>query len=134
MLRLGRFDVSAVAVYATGDAITLPSAEYDAPRYAPAFGAWLGNARSADDATAYDARNGYRLPASARLDLGATFYLRRGDHPHAIALHVYNATNRKNPFLTTLETRADASGEVRRQLVGVAVAPLLPTLTYRFGL
>ena len=134
VLRVGRVDLSAVAVYATGDAITLPSAEYDAPRYSPSFGGWLSNPLSADVSTAYDDRNGYRLPPSMRLDLGATLFFRRGAHPHALSLTVYNATNHKTPFLTTLETRADPAGGTRRQLVGVGVAPILPTLTYRFGL
>ena len=132
--RWGRLDLSAVAVYATGDAVTLPTAEYDAARYRTSARAWLGAPAVSDAATEYASRNGHRLPPTARLDLGVTFYLRRGAHPHAISLDVYNVTNRKNPFLTTLETRSDAAGALRRQLVGVGVAPVLPTLTYRFGL
>ena len=134
VVRLGRLDLSAVAVWATGDAVTLPDASYDAARYAPSVRAVAGGARSTEEATAYADRNGTRLPPTARLDLGATWHFRRGARAHALALHVYNATNRKNPFLTQLQTRSGPDGADRLQLVGVAVAPILPSLSYRFSL
>ena len=134
VLRLGPLDLSAVAVWATGDAITLPDASYDAALYAPSIGAVSDGARSTSETTSYAVRNGHRLPPTARLDLGATWHFRRGARAHALALHVYNATNRKNPFLTQLQTRTGPDGADRLQLVGVAVAPILPSLTYRFSL
>ena len=70
-----------------------------------------------------------------RLDLGATVFFRRGARPHALALNVYNATNRKNPFVTLLDDRTDPdSGETRQQLVGIALFPVLPTLSYQVSL
>jgi len=136
MLRLSRrFDLSAVAVYGTGDAVTLPVATFDATWLnARSVSYWIQSDAFAVEETAYGPRNRFRLPGYVRVDLGLTFYFRRGPRPHALALSVYNATNRKNPFLTTLQTRYDAeAGLYRRNLVGVALFPILPMIAYQFA-
>ena len=135
-VRLGRFDVSAAFAYGTGDAVTLPAATYDATYLAPfSTRYWSSTSSAAVAEVAFGPRNGHRLPAYVRLDLGATLFFRRGAHPHALALHVYNATNRKNPFVTLLDDRTDPdSGETRQQLVGIALFPVLPTLSYQVSL
>ena len=122
------FDVSAALTYGTGDAVTLPEAVYDDPLRETLFnaGTYYGGHR------AYGPRNGFRLPAYARLDLSATWFFRRGPRPHALSLNVYNATNRKNPFLTTLGTEYGDDGP-RQRLTGVALFPVLPTLSYQFS-
>ena len=130
-----RLDVSAALAWATGDAVTLPAALYDATYLGESVQEWALSPSYSASELAYGARNGYRLPAYVRLDLGATWFFRRGPRPHAVVLSVYNATNRKNPFATTLEDRADpATGAVRQQLVGISLFPILPTLAYRFAL
>ena len=130
----GRLDVSAAAIYGTGDAVTLPTSTYDLTAFTyPDPDYWAFSEPNALTTTAYGPRNRYRLPAYVRLDLGATFFFRRGDRPHALALNVYNATNRKNPFLTTYETQPNAEGVARQQLVGVALFPILPSLSYQVG-
>ena len=128
-------DVSAAAVYGTGDAVTLPAASYDATYLSSgSIDYWTATVPHATDELAYGPRNGHRLPAYARVDLGATVHLRRGPRPHAVSLTVYNALNRKNPFVTLLDERTDPeTGEVRQQLVGVALFPVLPSLSYRFA-
>ncbi len=135
LVRLGRVDLSAAGVYGTGDAVTLPAATYDATFLSSgSVGYWTASVPASASEVAYGPRNGHRLPAYARLDLGLTLHLRRGDRPHAVALHVYNALNRKNPFVTLLDERTDpATGAVRQQLVGIALFPVLPSLSYRFG-
>ena len=129
-----RFDVSAAFVWGTGDAVTLPVAEYGGTPFA--FGGverWV-NPTFSDDVTVYGPRNAFRLPAYVRADLGVTLYFRRGPRPHALALNVYNATNQKNPFLTVLDDEFDPqTGARRRQLTGVALFPVLPTLSYQFA-
>ena len=136
LLRVSRrFDVSAAVVYGTGDAISLPTATYDATALDIAsVDYWVGSEAGSRTVTAYGPRNRYRLPATARMDLGATLFFRRGARPHALALNVYNATNRKTPFVTTYDTRVNpATGTGRQQLVGVALFPVLPTLSYQFA-
>ena len=130
------FDVSAAFVYGTGDAVTLPVAEYSGSPYG--FGSpeqWLNEDRYqfgyyGDGVTVYGPRNGFRMPAYVRLDLSATWHFRRGPRPHALALNVYNATNRKNPFLATFRNNRDGTA---RQLTGIALFPVLPTLSYQFS-
>lgn len=132
-------DVSATFAYGTGDAVTLPAAVYDAtPLASGDVGAWVASYPEAVSETAYAARNGYRLPAYVRLDLGATVFFRRGGPdgrgPHSLSLTVYNATNHKNPFVTTLDSRVDAqTGETRQQLVGISLFPVLPAVSYQIG-
>ena len=130
-----RFDVSVSAVYGTGDAVTLPAATYDATYLSSgSIPYWTQSVPTAASEVAYGPRNGHRLPAYARLDLGLTFYLDRGPRPHSVSLDVYNALNRKNPFVTLLDDRTDeATGESRQQLVGISLFPVLPSLSYRFA-
>ena len=129
------FDVSAAFVYGTGDAITLPVAEFEGTPFG--YGSveeWVRPSQNGDNVTVYGPRNGFRLPSYVRADLGLTLYFRRGPRPHALALNVYNATNQKNPFLTLLEDEYDGrTGESRRELLGVALFPVLPTLSYQFA-
>ncbi|PAP75242.1 hypothetical protein BSZ37_01690 [Rubrivirga marina] len=130
-----RFDASVSAVYGTGDAVTLPAASYDATFLSSgSIPYWTQSVPQAASEVAYGPRNGHRLPAYARLDLGLTFYLHRGSRPHSVSLDVYNALNRKNPFVTLLDERTDAeTGEARQQLVGISLFPVLPSLSYRFA-
>ena len=135
VFRLGRVDASVAAVYGTGDAVTLPAATYDATFLSSgSIGYWTQSVPASASEVAYGPRNGNRLPAYSRLDLGLTVHIQRGDRPHAVALNVYNALNRKNPFTTLIDERTDPeTGEVRQQLVGIALFPVLPSLSYRFG-
>lgn len=128
------FDVSAAFVYGTGDAVTLPVAAYEGTQFQySTVNRWI-EGDFTDEAVVYGPRNGHRLPAYVRLDLGATWYFRRGPRPHALSLNVYNATNQKNPFLTTFDNKYDPeTGQSRQRLVGVALFPVLPTLSYQFS-
>ena len=138
-----RFDVSAAWSFGTGDAVTLPRAEFEGPNLSSGDVSQWANASGlygfyGDGATAYSTRNGFRLPSTHRLDLGATFYFRRGARPHALALNVYNAYNRKNTFLTQLESETTVNpqtGEAttQRRLRGLSIFPVLPTLSYQFA-
>ena len=101
---------------------------------APANGSALRETRTTASESVYGPRNGFRLPATFRADIGATLYFRRGPRPHALALNVYNATDRKNPFVTAVrETYDRDTGTRSRRLVGIALFPVLPTLSYQFS-
>ncbi len=129
------FDVSAAFVYGTGDAVTLPVAQYGGTAYG--FGSpedWIQGDFFTLDTTVYGPRNSFRLPAYVRLDLAATWYFRRGPRPHALSLNVYNATNQKNPFLTQLRDDGfSGDGGRTSRLRGIALFPVLPTLSYQFS-
>ena len=134
----GRFDVSAAFVYGTGDAVTLPEARVERGVYRRGTPEeWLrddGFRGYGSPETVYGPRNGFRMPAYARLDLSATWHVKRGPRPHSLALNVYNATNRKNPFLAYFETNGPPRPDGRRGLTGIALFPILPTLSYQFSL
>ena len=129
------FDVAAAFVYGTGDAVTLPVAEYrTTPLGYGSVDEWLRGDAYGRTTTAYGPRNSFRMPAYVRLDLSATWYFRRGPRPHAIHLNVYNATNQKNPFLTLFDSEYDQqTGVETRELVGIPLFPVLPTLSYQFA-
>ena len=117
-----RLELSGTAVYSTGNAVTLPSLEYTEAR-GP-----LGRRRG--NATFYDGRNGFRMPAYHRLDLGARYYFSRAPGPeHVLAVSVYNAYNHKNPFFVELTT----NNEQERELTGYTIFPVLPAISYRFS-
>ncbi len=84
-----RLNVSAVWVYQTGNAITFPSGKYEVAGQTT----WL-----------YTERNGYRMPAYHRLDLGATFKLRKRKRLNSeLSFGLYNAYGRENPYIITFE-------------------------------
>lgn len=134
-----RFDngvsLSATWVYGTGDATTLPRGRFlagddllitrvRAERGNDGFGG-----RSSQDVTTYSDRNGYRLRAYHRLDLGMRYEW--GDVPgrHALKLGVYNAYNRKNPFFVY-----DAGEENGKAVLNqVSVFPVLPSINYSYS-
>ena len=129
-----RFDVAASVVYGTGDAVTLPVALVEGSSISDYDGLPTNPLAQPLTESVYGPRNGFRLPATFRADIGATLYFRRGPRPHALALNVYNATNRKNPFLTAVRDTYDRdTGTRSRRLVGIALFPVLPTLSYQFS-
>lgn len=88
-----RWSLSAAWVYYTGNAITYPSGKYQID----------GN-----DVMYYSERNGYRAPAYHRLDLGATFQLKKTSRFESeLAFGLYNAYGRKNTYMINFRTNDD---------------------------
>jgi len=116
---------SSVYVYGTGNAITLPSGTFAFPG-ASSFG-------SIDRYFDYAGKNGFRLPAYSRMDIGLRYTKQGPKVKHGLHIDIYNALNRRNPFYLYLDseydTRANANRVVGRQL---SLLPMIPTLTYVF--
>ena len=132
-----RFDASASWVYGTGKATTLATARYRAADDPGSFGSGSIFGYSGSEVEYFSERNGFREPAYHRLDVGLSYYFSRRPNEHVLALSVYNAYNRKNPFFIDFETDDEFdpdTGEVRftERLVGYALFPIIPSLTYRF--
>ena len=84
-----RWNISAVWVYQTGNAITFPSGKYEI---------------SGNNIWLYTERNGYRMPAYHRLDLGATCKLKETKRfKSELSFSLYNAYGRENPYIITFE-------------------------------
>lgn len=112
-----RWSVATNWVYHTGNAVTFPAGKYE-----------INGATT----YLYTARNGHRMPASHRLDLGATFRSNKNKRFESEwAFSVYNAYNRQNPFTITFrdsETEPGTTEAVRTALFGI-----IPAVSWNFN-
>jgi hypothetical protein len=119
--------LSAVFVYGTGNAITLPQANYQAPSNPPnpnqnggGWGWGWGNT-----ATDYGAMNSYRMAAYHRLDLSVQFIKAKNFGERVIEVSVYNLYNRANPWFLDTSVRNGQSVLVQYSLFGI-----VPSISY----
>jgi hypothetical protein len=114
-------------VYMTGNAITLAAGEYAAnyilyPETNILIDATFFSAHI------YDGKNGFRMPAFHKLDIGANFTKRKPKGMRTLSLGVYNIYNQPNPFL--LFFRPNSAGDVT--LHQLTLFPIIPSLSYSF--
>ncbi len=117
------WDFSATWVYGTGNAISLPLAQY------PSISPWGGISPWTPELYYYKERNGYRMASYHRFDFGVTYHRETPWGQHSLNLSVYNAYNRKNPFF--IYYGWDDKGN--RAFTQVSLFPLLPSLSYNFN-
>ncbi len=118
-----RIDVGATWVYGTGNAVSLPTSRYSSLSSNPfllAFGA--------QDIEYYRQRNGYRMMAYHRLDLGVNFHKEKRWGERTWSLGAYNVYNRRNPFFLFFDR--DANGDPA--LSQVSLFPIIPFVSYAF--
>ncbi|KAA6335438.1 hypothetical protein EZS27_016337 [termite gut metagenome] len=88
-----KWTLSAAWVYYTGNAISYPSGKYQID----------GN-----DVMYYAERNGYRTPAYHRLDIGATYLVKKtATYESELAFSLYNAYGRRNAYMISFETNKE---------------------------
>lgn len=111
-----KWTLSANWVYSTGDAVTFPAGKY-----------------TLDDRVVfyYTERNGYRMPAYHRLDLGATMQLKKkGRYTSELAFSLYNAYGRENAYsITFRESKEDPT---KTEAVQTTLFKFIPSITYNF--
>jgi len=124
----GVTSATATWTYRSGTAVTLPKARYRSPGIGPGESLVDGYFHGLRAVKAYGERNGYRMRAYHRLDLGLTF--KWGDRSgfHALKVGVYNAYNRKNPYF--LRTERGPNGALQGETL--SLLPTVPYLNYRF--
>lgn len=111
-----RWNFSGTWVYRTGNAITFPSGKYEVDGQVQLY---------------YTERNGYRMPAYHRLDLGATYtFTKRGSYESSLNFSVYNAYARKNAFSIDFEQVPDDPSKT--QAVLTYLFTIMPSVTYNF--
>lgn len=111
-----RWSLSGTWVYRTGNAITFPSGKYEVDGQVQLY---------------YTERNGYRMPAYHRLDLGATYYFRnKGNYESSLNFSVYNAYGRKNAF--SIDFEQDPDNPEKSRAVMTYLFTIMPSLTYNF--
>nr|WP_234462506.1 TonB-dependent receptor [Adhaeribacter terrigena] len=122
-----KIKLSASWVYGTGNAITLPLAEYSVPYHNPDSEAITpeellgGNAVIGE----YGARNNYRMPDYHRLDVGIQFRKKLKWADRTWDLSIYNLYNRRNPFFYTLKTNNG-----KRELRQTVIFGFIPSFSY----
>ena len=103
-------------VYYTGNAITFPAGKYTVNNQVVFY---------------YTERNGYRMPAYHRLDLGATCVLKQTKRTLSeLSFSVYNAYGRENAY--TIEFRQSKSDPSRTEAVQTALFKFIPSVSYNF--
>ncbi len=111
-----RVNVSAVWVYQTGNAVSFPSGSYEINNQK----LWL-----------YTERNGYRMPAYHRLDLGLNWKLKETQHyTSELSFSLYNAYGQENPYIITFETNKDNPNKT--DVVQTALFKQIPSISWNF--
>ena len=121
--------LSGVFVYATGNAITLPTERYV-----------IGG----DVYTQFTSRNGYRMDPYHRMDIGATYTpsKKKKKFKSTWNFSIYNVYSRKNPYfiyfaLEGLEEDGEnqniQNGNVEPKAYQVSIFPILPSITWNFN-
>lgn len=122
-----RITFSGTWVYGTGNAITLPHAEFDSNEHKISHESWWYSSRGID----YGLRNDFRMKAYHRLDLGIQFHKRKKWGERTWEISVYNAYNRKNPFFYFLGRKGDMN-YTETVLKQVTLFPIIPSVSYSF--
>lgn len=116
-----RWKLGGTFIYGTGNAITVPSQRYFLD----------GNLLDV-----YGPRNGFRMPAYHRADIGATHTPRpkKGRKRHGQwVFSVYNLYNRMNPYFIYFGNDGNIQeGTLDIQAYQVSLFPILPSVTWNF--
>lgn len=111
-----KWTLSATWVYYTGNAVTFPSGKYEINGQVVNY---------------YTERNGYRMPAYHRLDIGATWQRKKTERfESSWNFSLYNAYGRENAYSITFEE--DPNDATKTQAVQTTLFRWVPSITYNF--
>ena len=115
-----RVSISAIFVYGTGSALTVPVSRYFIDgRLVSEFGE----------------RNAFRMPDYHRLDIGATIYpnpKKKKRFTSTWNFSIYNVYSRQNPFFIYFNTEVNEDQTVTIEARQVSIFPILPSVTWNF--
>lgn len=117
MYDLGKkWSFAATWIYNTGNAVTFPSGKY----YVDGQVQFL-----------YTERNGYRMPAYHRMDIGATWQRKKSEKfESSWNFSIYNVYARENAYAITFrESETDPN---KTEAVRIALFKIIPSVTYNF--
>ncbi len=123
--------LSAVWVYGTGNAITLPIGTQNAIPHQSPYNMWgTPGSIPAYNIDQYGGRNEFRMAPYHRMDIGVQFHKKLKYWDQTWEVSVYNLYNRANPYFYYIgESKKDPSKTVLKQ---VSIFPVLPSVTYSF--
>ncbi|MCC7031197.1 MAG: TonB-dependent receptor, partial [Chitinophagaceae bacterium] len=111
-----KIKISANWVYNTGSAVTFPSGSYIIDHQKVPY---------------YTERNGYRMPAYHRLDVGATWYRKKTDKRESSwNFSVYNAYGRQNAYSISFQT--NKNDPTKTEALQTSLFRWVPSITYNF--
>jgi hypothetical protein len=109
-----KWTVSATWVYYTGNAVTFPSGKYEINGQVVNY---------------YTERNGYRMPAYHRLDIGATWQTRKTEKfESSWSFSCYNVYGRRNAYSITFQQ--DPDDAAKTQAVQTTLFRWIPSVTF----
>lgn len=133
-----KLELSGTWVFGSGNAITLPTAQYtaSAPQYADlSEGLFVIN--SGDIQDVIESRNGFRMRSYHRLDLGMNYSWQKRRARQKLSVGVYNVYNRRNPFFYSLQEEYDFDSttdfqppQTSLKVTQTSLFPILPSVSY----
>ncbi|MFD1144887.1 TonB-dependent receptor domain-containing protein [Larkinella insperata] len=128
-----RITLSGTWVYGTGNALTVPLADYPSRPHQPVNnlfnsyypGGFYPFSRPAND---YGEKNSFRAEAYHRMDFGIQFHKKKRHHERTWEFSVYNLYNRRNPFFYSLQNNDQGQVVLKRY----SVFPIVPSFSYNF--
>jgi hypothetical protein len=132
--------VSAVWVYGTGNALTVPLSTYngygnfntrnDQNNNKTNLASSLFSAHAVQE---YGEKNTFRAEPYHRLDFGVQFHKKKRYHERTWEISIYNVYNRKNPFFYQLGSKTDANtNQATTILQRYSLFPIIPSVSYNF--
>jgi len=116
-----KWTFSAVFVFGSGNAITLPTNFYFIDQQL---------------VQQYSELNAYRLPPYHRLDISA-IYKPKPKRPRRLtgswAFSIYNVYSRQNPYFLYVDQEGSAQTGMKVAVKQVSIFPILPSITYNFS-
>ncbi len=111
-----KWTFSANWIYYTGNAVTFPNGKYGVDGQIAFY---------------YTQRNGYRMSAYHRLDLGATVIAKKTDKwESSWTFSIYNAYDRANPY--SIQFQQDPNDASKTQAIQYSLFRIVPSITYNF--
>ncbi len=134
-----KIHLSAVWVYGTGNALTLPIATYRTIPHMPSGGfsvyanpalAPFGYGRNVSD---YGTKNSFRAEPYHRMDISVQFIKQKRRYERVWDISFYNLYNRKNPFFYNIENEVDSRTNVNKSVLKrYSLFPIIPSVSYGF--
>ncbi len=132
-----KWTFGAVWVYATGDALTLPSQRYfvsSAPPIGVAGNGSIEFNNNFNVLSDYGKRNDFRQKAYHRLDLSATLHVQKDrKYMSEWVFSIYNLYSRMNPYFIYFDVQGNSvDGNLAIQAKQVSLFGMIPSVTYNF--
>lgn len=118
--------LSGTWVYGTGNAITLPVAEYKSPVHDPTGGRLSNTGFDGATVSQYTGRNDFRMAPYHRMDLSLQVSTKMRYWVRTWEFSVYNVYNRYNPYFYFIDSNPNGT----RVLKQITLFPIIPSISW----